>query len=131
MPSNKPTVTCTQCSYNSTNRSDMTRHIKTMHRRNEQGDKKQEEEENCYCDQCSYHASSRNDLIRHRNTMHKHEAADPSEFRCDKCSYTTSSTSAMASHLKYHCSGTCTSQQKSFSHKDELELHISFFHKPQ
>ena len=102
-----------------------------MHRRDEQQEKKQEREENSNCDQCSYHASNRNDLMRHINTMHKHDTADPSESNCDKCSYTTTNSSAMSGHLRFHCSGSCTSLQKSFSHKDELELHISFFHKSQ
>ena len=35
------------------------------------------------------------------------------------------------SYSNFYCGGGCSSCQKNFSHKDELELHIEYFHTRQ
>ena len=130
---------CDSCTYRAHDEADLTNHKSVKHIQIFQ------------CDSCSYHAIHRWDLNRHKNGMHKEinqtfsrfynrsqnprEDNQPNKNPTEKLndenrnnSTHKASKRGQSFQHKFSCSGSCDIRQKSFNHKDELELHMNFFH---
>ena len=135
---------CKRCNFRAKDASDLTSHFKTKHAAPQ-----------FPYDQCSYKACSYGDLNRHKRGMHQENKDTRSRYFTrskhsnvnDKSSYETSrrkptkdnnehtpspSPSFPAQYPEdqsYRCTGECDSVEKTFTHKDELDLHMKFYHK--
>ena len=93
------------------------------------------------CHLCSYHPTNRNDLRRHIQSMHGKTLSEKNSSTKDQVSSACKvikdspskqpESSSSSSEMEFHCPGGCTPLVKSFVHKEELELHLSYFHASQ
>ena len=105
------------------------------------------------CDFCTYKASHNPDLNRHMKGMHpdkfnrstvftnqsrnnnnkiNENVTNAKEKTTEENIYKDEEHNAdSVLNGKFNCVGPCGSLQKNFSHKDELELHMKYFHKEQ
>ena len=95
------------------------------------------------CEKCSYRGANPQDMIRHMKSMHKaplqrsriptssgDSSSSPSPATPSKP--TPSASSGMMSPRKdFHCNGPCDAINKSFAHRDEYDLHMSYYHTTQ
>ena len=107
------------------------------------------------CDFCTYSPFSKHDLTRHMRVMHK-DRQESLVFNRSKGSYplkpvnatkfpaktqhtrkeiyrtkSTEPSSYVEDHsggTTYYCDKSCTRLHNSFTHKDELELHLRYYH---
>ena len=132
---------CKLCDYCSTDKSEFQEHCKVAHI-NETRIFNRSRSAIHRCDLCSYNPLNINDLRRHIQTMHntsskKNQSNERKQvYSSMKPSSTENSSahpfqSSSESAKDFHCPGGCTSVIKRFGHKDELELHMSFYHTTQ
>ena len=142
MHNEKSLYTCELCDYSTLNKEDLQEHSELAHeRRQETRIFNRTIDVPTKCDQCSYRAFNKQDLRRHESAMHEKTSYEKRSKTPPSCSQESGAsstnpsaeTSAASSSppKNFHCPGKCGAMQKSFSHEDELELHMKYFHSEQ
>ena len=125
---------CNFCDYKAGRNEDLNMHIQTIHA------------PRFPCDLCSYKADHTNDLRRHVRAMHgeKQHSRFYSRSRSPNTNINKKFVSQLTKNINenndnepselveankpFRCVDTCEQWQKTFEHKEQLELHSMFFH---
>ena len=125
-----PQFPCDACSYQAIHQRDLGRHMNTMHKIP------------LVCNKCDFNTLHTDNLRTHVKESHYQSRTFVSSNRNSgpsrqsivnqpaKAANTSTKpgSSEQSSHQKFHCQGKCASPRKDFQHKDEFDLHMSFFH---
>ena len=118
-----PEFPCDLCSYKACHRPDLNRHLRTMH------DQENYQRSRYFTNSKQYHTKSFNNI----QTMKTFEnTTKPMTMNVNKniLEEPVAKPVNISDNL-LRCSGPCHALQKTFSHKDELNLHMDFFHTEQ
>ena len=128
-------IACDECDFLAKNNQDLTKHVTYKHPKS------------ILCEQCGYEAHGNNDLNSHKRRTHRTRyfsrslrsnnteqylpRRDKREYKTQDCFNEDKADKNIPQKEQFHCAGKCDSIQKSFTHKDELELHIQYYHEAQ
>ena len=114
---NKLRITCDFCAYNPFSKQDLTRHIRVMHR-----DKQESRTFNRSRSNTNNYKVVQRPAVKPQYLKEKKSESFPVNINSSSKEATPSSVH------QYACDKSCNRWQYTFSHKDELELHMSYYH---
>ena len=147
---------CDNCDFDTMHANQLEKHKRTIHTEDKTCDKTNFKEQNekdlsnhisskhdtyIVCELCKYEANGKPDLTNHKRRVHNSRYFIRSQqpqinkqihYKTQKkepLKVTDDTTQQSEPKDQFYCVGNCDSIQKTFTHKDELELHKQYYHK--
>ena len=125
----KPLFTCDRCSYKTSRKPNLTRHITRIH----EGVKNPNQIHECTYDSCQYQTSEILSLRKHIKQKHK---SPKKRFKCQHCVFSTTSKILFERHEKRHQSESiakihCSVCKLSFNDDNDFSTHLQEYHPRQ